>query len=172
MGNLVITVGREFGSGGRTVAKLVAEHFGIKCYDKNILALAAEKSGLNEKFIESYDEKAVSGLGFLTGQGFYFSPRGANNDIHVEAYFSQFNVIRELAKKESCVIVGRAGNYILRDEPGMISVFISADRAEAKTYDLCINSSKLGIEGAAKIVIDYVEAKLKAEADKNSGKTV
>ena len=70
MGNLVITVGREFGSGGRTVAKLVAEHFGIKCYDKNILALAAEKSGLNEKFIESYDEKAVSGLGFLTGQGF------------------------------------------------------------------------------------------------------
>lgn len=213
MGNLVITVGREFGSGGRTVAKLVAEHFGIKCYDKNILALAAEKSGLNEKFIESYDEKAVSGLGFLTGQGFYFSPRGANNDIHVEAYFSQFNVIRELAKKESCVIVGRAGNYILRDEPGMISVFISADRAdrvdrimkyekisdrqaekavdkydknrakyynffsnmkwgEAKTYDLCINSSKLGIEGAAKIVIDYVEARLKAEADKNSGKPV
>ncbi len=205
MSNLVITIGRQFGSGGRVIAKLVADHFSIKCYDKNILLLAAKKSGLNEKFIENYDEKAVTSLSFMAGQNFYLSPTAINhNTIHVEAYFSQFNVIKEIAKKESCVIVGRVGNYILRDESHLISVFISADKedriarimeyenisgkkaekaiekydknrekyynffsgkkwSDAKTYDVCVNSSRLGIEGTANFIIGYIEARMKQD---------
>lgn len=203
MNNLVITVGREFGSGGRTVAKLVAEYFHINCYDKSILELAAQKTGLNAGFIKHYDEKAVSRLGLLTGQSFYLPSNYVKADVHAEVYYSQFNVIRELAAKEPCIIVGRVGNYILRNEPNMVSVFVSAneedrikrvmgyeniseaqakksivkhdkDRSryynffsetkwgEAKSYDICVNTSKLGIEGAAKIIETYIERYIEA----------
>lgn len=120
----IITISREFGSGGRTIGRKAAEKLGIAFYDKELIEKVAEKSGLSKKFIEEGGEYSP------TKSIFSYSFVGRNIDgMSVEDYvFSiQRKIIRELAEKESCVIVGRCADYILNDRDDVLNVFIHSD---------------------------------------------
>ena len=122
MQNRVITISREFGSGGRTIGKKVAEELGIPCYDSELLQKIAEESGFDENYIKDAGEYAPGG--FLASA---FSHRGAgpnNADYLLEI---QYKIITELAEKGPCVIVGRCADYILRDKADCLKVFVHAD---------------------------------------------
>jgi cytidylate kinase len=126
MDNLIISVGRQIGSGGCEIAQMLAKEFGCKFYDKEIINLAAEKSGFNPKVFERCDES--HGLIQSVG-GFFerlFNPY--SNSISSENLFQiQSEVIFKIGKNENCVIMGRCADYILRNNPNLFSVFITAD---------------------------------------------
>ncbi|HHU05842.1 MAG TPA: cytidylate kinase-like family protein [Clostridiales bacterium] len=133
MKKTVITISREYGSGGRTVGILLAEELGINCYDRAVIEKAAEKSGMSPEFIENVEEKAASSFFFNLSQATYssFTPV-LTYDVHPtdKAFFAQAEVIREIASHGSAVIVGRCADYILRDEPDAIHVFLHGDRED------------------------------------------
>lgn len=128
MGKIIITVGREYGSGGRFVAKLVADKLGIKFYDKELIALSAQESNMSEKVIEDLDEKAAERFFYaLPGTGYIpSSSSDFNLTMNDKLFLLQSNVIRNVANKESAVIVGRASDYVLRNNAGVLNVFIHA----------------------------------------------
>lgn len=114
---IIITVSREYGSGGRYVGQLVAEKLGIKFYDKDIIKRVAEETGLEEEYIESNEQKreALAAL----NNGYYF---GLNNAD--ELFIKESELIKQIAEKESCVIIGRCSDFILKDKKNIIKVFI------------------------------------------------
>lgn len=120
----IITISREFGSGGRTVGKRTAEQLGIPCYDRELIQKIAGKSGFDERYIKSLDETAPGG--FLASA---FSNRtfGQTNEDYL--WNMQRKVILELAEQGPCVIVGRCADFILRDQADCLTVFIHADLA-------------------------------------------
>ncbi len=122
MKNRVITISREFGSGGHTIGKKVAEELGIPCYDNELLHKIAQESGFNEHYIEDAGEYAPGG--FLSA-AFSHPAVGPNNADYL--WKIQYKIITELAQKHSCVIVGRCADYILRDTADCLKVFIHAD---------------------------------------------
>lgn len=122
MKNRVITISREFGSGGRTIGKQVAAELGIPCYDSELLQKIAEESGFDENYIKDAGEYAPGGLltsAFSHGKAIY------NNADYL--WKIQYKIIMELAEKGPCVIVGRCADYILRDKADCLRVFIHAD---------------------------------------------
>ena len=121
MKNRVITISREFGSGGRTIGKRVAEELGIPCYDNELLTKIAQDSGFNRDYIQEAGEYAPGG--FLSNT---FSHRGSSPNNADYLWQIQYKIISELAEKGPCVVVGRCADYILRDNENCISVFISA----------------------------------------------
>ena len=131
----VITIGREYGSGGRFVGKLLAERLGIKFYDSELLIQAASDSGLSEEVFKNFDERKDGFLG--NGIGLY----AYDMTLSQKVFLAQFDTIKKLASEESCVIVGRCADYVLKDDPNLVSVFICApmdnkiERA-IKYYDL------------------------------------
>ena len=132
--NRIITIGREFGSGGRTIAKMTGERLGISVYDNELLAKIAEESGLAEEYISEKSEH--TSLSEIVARG--LSGFGNYSQMTAENYLwsIQRKVIIDLAKKESCIIVGRCADYILRDKADCLKVFIYADmekRAERIT---------------------------------------
>lgn len=199
MKHFVLTIGRQLGSGGRSVAKIVAAHYGINVYDKKLIDMVAEESGLSKTFFEQADEHVSrSFLHFL------FAGRGtdshhADSPLSNDALFRmQSDVIRQLAARESCIILGRCADYILRDDPDLISVYFTADMADraqryarhdgtttdearaiiakgdrqrddyygyytnrrwgdAANYQFCMNTSALGIEATAQVLIGYID---------------
>lgn len=128
MAKKIITISREFGSGGRSIAKEVANQLGFAYYDKEIIKKTAEKTGFDEAYIKEHGEYA-SGTSFLS----YVSGIFGSNTSHLSAtdflYVMQRQVILELAKKGNCVIVGRCADYILRAREDCLNVFIHADEA-------------------------------------------
>ena len=189
MTKIIINVGRQIGSGGHIIAEKLAEEFGCKCYDRELLNLAAKESGFSEKFFEQNDEQKGffkslfhTHLPFLSDNNFY------HNDFSQEGLYKfQSDAIKKAADQGNCVFVGRTADYVLRDYKNVINIFITAnindrikavckrkdiDRASARkfiesheeqrasyydyytgkkwghseSYDLCINSSHLGIE--------------------------
>lgn len=202
--NLIITIGRECGSGGRHIGKKLAEELGIKCYDKELLDQAAKKSGLCRELFETHDEKPTSSFLYSLVMDTY-SVGYANSaymdmPLNHKIFLAQFDTIKHIAEEESCVIIGRCADYALTDFPNIVTVFITADddvkiktlmdrhqitEAKAKdvmvktdkkrasyynyysskrwgdsrSYDLCINSSKVGMDGAIKIIKEFVAAK-------------
>ncbi|MGM9528345.1 MAG: AAA family ATPase [Oscillospiraceae bacterium] len=124
----IITISREFGSGGRSIGKLVAEQLGYAFYDKALVERIAKESGYAEDFIERRGEDATSKSSFLFnlsrsgGGGFDGMPA-----ITDKLYVIQYNTIKKLAEESPCVIVGRCSDYILRNEPDALHVFIHAD---------------------------------------------
>lgn len=202
--NLIITIGRECGSGGRHIGQKLAEKLGIKCYDKELLNLAAKKSGLCRELFETHDEKPTSSFLYSLVMDTY--SLGYTNSAYMDMpinhkiFLAQFDTIKQLATDESCVIIGRCADYALSDFPHVTTVFITADEdvkiktlmeryqvaesqakdimiktdkrrasyynyysskrwGDSKSYDLCINSSKVGMDGAIRIVKDFAEAK-------------
>lgn len=128
---VVIAIGRQFCSGGRYVGRLLAEKLGIPFYDKELLSEAAKTSGICEEILEDHDEKPTRSLLFslVTGMqnhvsaGSYYMDMPLNHKI----FLAQFDAIRRIASEGSCVIVGRCADYVLRDDPDTVSVFVKAD---------------------------------------------
>lgn len=199
MENTYITIGRQFGSGGREIGKKVAQALGIPYYDKELLAVAAKESGLSHQFLESYDEKPTNSF-------FYSLVMGQQNLLHgahgvtVEqlAAKAQREAVLSVAGQGSCVIVGRCADYLLRDKPGLVRVFVCADWdkriervcqrdgvgpkeaeekmrrmdktrgayytfhtdrkwSDAATYDLCVNSSRKGLDAAVELILAFAK---------------
>lgn len=202
--SLIITIGRQFGSGGHEIGEKLAKKLGIKFYDKELIKLIAKQSGLCEKVLESYDEKPTNSLLYSIVMDIYPSVMYTGPTIDQQIYQANYDTIRKLADGEPCVIVGRCADYILRDHPELVSVFIHANsdfraariaeeyklpdakvrdmlvktdkkRASyynfqsekqwgaASSYNLCIESSEVGIDGAVDLIMDYINYKKKAK---------
>ena len=128
MSNNVITISREFGSGGRTIAKAVAERLGYNFYDKALVERIANESGYSKDFVERRGEDATSTSSFLfnlsrSGSGGYDGVSGISDKLYV----IQHNIIKRLPEEGPCVIVGRCSDYILKDLERALHVFIFAD---------------------------------------------
>ena len=132
--NTIITIGREFGSGGREIGEKLAEHFGIKCYDKELVARAAKESGFCEEMIENHDEKPTSSFMYnlvLDTYSFgYNSSSFVDMPISHKVFLAQFDAIKAIAKEGPCVIVGRCADYALSDFPNVVKVFITGNEAD------------------------------------------
>ena len=198
----IITIGREYGSGGRQIGQEVAKYFGIKCYDKELLEHAANESGICKELFENHDERPTNSFLYslvMDTYSFGYSSSGFTDmPMNHKVFLAQFDTIKNIADEGPCVIVGRCADYALADYKNCINLFIFGDddvktkrimarydltEAKAKemitkkdeqrqsyynyysskkwgradSYDLCINSSILGIEGTVKLIIQYVE---------------
>jgi len=125
MNKKIITISREFGSGGRTIGKRVAEELGIRCYDKELIEKLAEETGFSKRYIEEQGEYAPA------SHPFSYAFVGRNIDgMSVSDYLwnEQRKKILELAEQESCVIVGRCADYILREREDVLNVFVHAPK--------------------------------------------
>ena len=120
----IITISREFGSGGRTIGKAVAQKLGIPCYDAELITEMAKQSGFAEDYVREAGEYAPGGL--LNSMFTSRAGGPTNEDI---LWQIQCNIVAQLAKKGPCVIVGRCGDYILRDRADVLKVFVHADMA-------------------------------------------
>ena len=131
--HIVITIGRQFGSGGRYVGRLLAEKLGVPFYDKELLSEAAKTSGICEEILEEHDEKPTRSLLFslVTGVQSHMSSGAFYMDMPLnhKIFLAQFDAIRRIAEEGPCVIVGRCADYVLRENPDAVSVFVKADMA-------------------------------------------
>jgi cytidylate kinase len=199
--NFIINIGRQLGSGGRSIADILAHHYNITAYDRKLIELAAKESGLSQEFFENADEKKSHGFFHSIFSNRVAANALGSNDSYLsnDALFKvQSDIIRDLAERESCIFIGRCADYILREHPRCINLFFTANledrisrmarekditpeqaeeliektdhrRADyynfysgktwgiAESYDLCINTSHLGFEGTAKMLIDYID---------------
>lgn len=202
MENYVITIARGYGSGGRTMGKMLAEELGIHYYDRELMRLASDESGINEELFGRADEQLKQSLLYRIARKEYrgeLIPPDREDFVSNDNLFSyQAKVIKKLAEEESCVIVGRCADYILKDMDNVIKVFVHAsledcvkrlegmsslppkelekkiletdkrraayyryytgrDWEDAKNYDLCLNSKRLGFDKCVRIVRDYLD---------------
>ena len=125
----VITIGRQFGSGGRQIGEIVAKELGIPYYDRRLIDQTAEASGLAMGYIKSAEEKlpneTLFGSASFGGVFSPFTPYVPYSNID-KMYFTQSDIIRKLAEEGPCVIIGRCANFVLKDHPGTFSIFIHA----------------------------------------------
>ena len=132
MANKIYTIGREFGSGGREVGEKLAAKLGIKLYDKELLQQAAKDSGFCEEIFENHDEKPTNSFLYslvmdtYSVSGYSAAPF-LDMPLNHKVFLAQFETIKKIAEKESCVIVGRCADYALSDNTNCINVFIHAD---------------------------------------------
>ena len=200
----IITISREFGSGGREIGKTLADKLGIDFYDKELLELASKQSGITQELFVKHDENYTNSFLYSLVMGNYpVTPDGRINPelpLNQKIFLAQFETIRSLAEKGPCVIVGRCADYVLKNHDNVINFFITGEMpqkrrrilerydieknkvedfirktdkrrasyynyytdmkwGEAKNYDLCINSSKTGIEGAVRLMEEYIRIK-------------
>ena len=200
---VIVTIARQFGSGGREIGEMVAKSLGFEYHDKSLISLAAEKSGINHDVLKNTDEKATPSFLYsiaMGGMGMVPFSHGMPYDtpINDKLFVLQSGIIEELAKSNSCVFIGRCADYVLRDFDNVVRVFIYADidkRAEevayrnniplsearslavkldkkranyygyytskkwgrSENYDLMIDTTKIGKEGAAQIIENFVK---------------
>ncbi len=132
-GKTIITIGREYGSGGNDIGKALAKKLGVPFYDKEILSLAAQESGICEELIKDHDEKPVSSYLFslIQGVGDVSQPTlsGGDMPLNHRIFMAQFKAISQVAAQGPCVIVGRCADYVLKDQPHMVNLFLYADVA-------------------------------------------
>lgn len=152
--HIIITISRQYGSGGRLIGEKLAEALGIPFYDKELITLAAEQGGFSREIFERMDERASSSLlytlsvnpgmaGGLTGI--------ADLPLNDKVFLIQNNVIKQLADKGSCVIVGRCADYILKEYPNLIKIFICSDMADrieriTKVYGISFSNAEREIQ--------------------------
>ena len=129
MGQFIISVGREYGSGGHEIASILSERFNIPMYDRNMLDQMAEKNGIDSEELHKHEE--------MKHQGLHRTVRGHSSSVQDTIAQLQFDFIREKAASgESFVVVGRCAENVLRDNPALISIFVRGDEA-AKTERIC-----------------------------------
>lgn len=200
--NTIITIGRQFGSGGREIGDLLAKELKIRLYDKEMLAVAAKESGICQELFETHDEKPTNSFLYSLVMDTYsmgYSPNAyIDMPINHKVFLAQFDAIKKIADEGPCILVGRCADYALENYENCVSVFIHAnldDRVrriarlynltdakakdmilkadkkrasyynyytnkrwgEAESYELCLDSSKLGIKGTADAILSYVE---------------
>ena len=143
--NTIITIGREYGSAGREIGYKVADYFGIKLYDKEMLARAAKESGICQELFETHDEKPTSSFLYSlvmdTYSLGYSAGSYADMPTNHKVFLAQFDTIKKIASEGPCILVGRCADYALEDFDNVLSVFIHADmnariRRIARIYDL------------------------------------
>ena len=121
MGRLVITIARGYGSGGRTMGRLLAEELGINYYDRELVRLASDQSGINEAMFGEVDERVKTNVFFpkvkRTYHGAGEGPESGNFASEENLFHLQAEVIKDLAQKEDCIIIGRCADYVLKDNP-------------------------------------------------------
>lgn len=200
MNKFVITIARQYGSGGKTIGKMLSEKLGVEYYDKDLIKKASEESGINIDLFANADEKTgglFSKFKKPNYGGEVLDPSSSDFTSEENLFNYQAKIIRDLAEKESCIIVGRAADFILKDRDDVLSVFIHApqdyliseaskrlsetgkelerkiakidkDRADyykthtgrewmdARNYDLCLDSSKLGLDKCVEEIIAYM----------------
>ncbi len=136
MEHYVITIARGYGSGGKTIGRMLAKELGIAYYDRELLRLASDKSGINEALFADADERVKNSLLFKTARGVYTGgiiPPDSEDFISNENLFNfQAKVIRELAQTQSCVIIGRCADFVLRDMPNVLRLYVHAP------FDYCV----------------------------------
>ena len=204
MDKVVITIARQYGSGGRTIGQMLSKELGIHYYDKELLKLASEESGIHERLFAGVDEKLKnSPLLRITKkiyQGQLIPPESEEFTSMENLFNYQAKVMKRLAETESCVIIGRAADFILKDFQNVVSVFVHGskefnlarameqnsmteaemekfiqktdkyraeyykhytgrDWTDARNYDLCLNSSKLGFEKCVKEILAYIKVR-------------
>ena len=203
MAHVIITIARHFGSGGKTIGQMLAEDLGIKCYEREIIKMASEDSGISELLFNEADEKLKHTPLFLKKaraeyKGKLIKPDSDDFVSDQNLFNYQAKIIRELADKESCVIIGRAADYVLKDYPNVVRVFVHASKeycieqakerasyigkdydkfiektdkfrgdfykyytgqewTDARNYDLCLNSERLGFDGTMEAIKDYIQ---------------
>ena len=200
--NTIITIGRQYGSAGRQIGRVLAEELGIKCYDKELLERAAKESGLCEEIFENHDEKPTNSFLYslvMDTYSFGYSSSGFSDmPMNHKIFLAQFDAIKKLAGEGPCVMVGRCADYALADWNDCFSIFVHADldwrinriaskhgktpkeakdmitktdksRASyynyytnkkwgaARSYNLCIDSGKLGIDYATEAIIESIK---------------
>lgn len=128
----IITIGRQFGSGGKEIGKRIAEELGIDYYDKELLALEAKTSGMSVEYLENIDEKEANSFlhSLVLGSMPLLAHYQAGRTVETIAMQAQRDAVREAALKGSCVIVGRCADYFLRREENLTRIFICADETE------------------------------------------
>lgn len=129
--NKIITITRQFGSGGHNIGKALAEKLDIPFYDKELISIAAKESGISPEVFEQVDEKATNSLLYSMSVGLFNYGNGfsatAELPVNDHLYILQHKIIKELAEKENFVVVGRCADYVLSDNPNVVKVFIYAD---------------------------------------------
>lgn len=164
MADTIITIGREFGSGGKEIGQKVADALGVKLYDKEMLTRAAKESGLCKELFESHDEKPTNSFLYSLVMDTYSLGYGAGTytdmPINHKIFLAQFDAIKEIAKEGPCVLVGRCADYALEGRKDVMSVFIHADLAArtrriAKLYDISDSKAKEMIKKADKKRASY-----------------
>lgn len=201
---VVITIARQYGSGGRTVGEMLSKDMGIHYYDKELIKLASEESGINERLFVNADEKIKMAKLFKMVKNIYTGqliPPESDDFVSDKNLFNyQAKVIKNLAEEESCVIVGRCADYVLKDYDNVLSVFVHAPKdycmeqaakkvsmpskelekyiakidkrradyykfytgrewTDARNYDLCLDSSKLGFERCVEEIKAYIKVR-------------
>ncbi len=129
MDKFIVTIARGYGSGGKTIGKMLADKLGARFYDKELLRLASDASGINEALFGESDEKTSSGV-FKKPKvykGEIISPSESKFTSEENLFNYQAMVIKHLAAESPCVIVGRCADYVLRDDPSVVRVFVYAD---------------------------------------------
>jgi len=204
--NIVITIARQYGSGGKTIGEMLAKDLGISCYNREILKMASEDSGIAEKLFGQVDEKLNVGLLKKLTKRIYsgdlLPPESDDFASNDNLFNYQAKIIKQLARQESCVIVGRCADFVLRNYDNVASVFVHADEefcmaramernsmtpkemerfiaktdkyrgdfykhytgrdwADARNYDLCLNSGKLGFEKCAEEIKSYLDIRFR-----------
>lgn len=199
--NTIITIGRQFGSGGHEIGKKVAEKLDIPFFDKEIISRTAKESGFCEEIIANNDERPTNSFLYNLVMDTYSFGYNASSFVDMpishKIFLAQFDAIKAIAEEGPCVIVGRCADYALSDKDNVLNIFITANEgckikrimerlelSEAKakemmvkkdkqrqsyynyyssqkwgradTYDMCINSSKLGIKGTVKLITELV----------------
>ncbi len=193
---MLITLGRQHGSGGHDIARALADELGYACYDKEIVDHAAENSAFSKEIFASYDERRVASYA-MPAPHFFGVHEGFRLNMQVAA--AQFEAIRMLADRGNGIFVGRCADYVLRNRSGLVRVFIMADEefrvktmmgrrnlteeqarklikevdkdrssyykyytdqswGHMENYDLCINSSRTGVDGAVQVIKAYLNA--------------
>ena len=129
--NTIITIGRQFGSAGREIGEKVAEYFGIKCYDKELLIRAAQESGFCEEMIQNHDERPTNSFLYNLVMDTYSFGYNASSFVDMpishKVFLAQFDAIKKLASEGPCVMVGRCADYALSEYKDCFSVFVHAD---------------------------------------------
>ena len=149
-GRIIVTIGRESGSGGRKIGLALADALGVNCYDKELIKVAASNSGLCEDILETHDEVPTrSFLYSLVMDTYSMSYHSGQVDMPMEqkVFLAQYNAIKHIAEQESCVFVGRCADYALEGDPDLVSVFITGDKEDKiqhvmETYELKYDKAK------------------------------
>ena len=128
--NTIITIGRQFGSGGREIGQKLAENFGIKYYDKELLSRAAKDSGFCEEMIQNHDERPTNSFLYnlvMDTYSFGYNSSFVDMPISHKVFLAQFDTIKKIASEGPCVIVGRCADYALQDYQNCLNIFIQSD---------------------------------------------
>ena len=158
MSKLLITISREYGSGGLLVGQELAEALGLPCYDKKLLTIAAEKSGFSEEMLRQAESRATNSLLYSLATSLGVGAFGPDTlSLYDKLYLAQFDVIRQVADEGSCVIVGRCADYILEDIPNHLNVYVYApDESRLKN---CVENLQMDPQTAKKMMRDVDAAR-------------